>query len=441
MTGTTRRDIETRLERALDDVARATIPSDRPRPPYPHPEEQSSETRERTHQPRLHRRWAGPLLIAAVLLVLTLGVSAIPALSSRRHQPATTAPSPSAPTQQPSISTGPAPTKRPSSPAPGRSTAPVPSIDPRTIDLANAVIDIPSTPRTDCSAGRRQFHNGAAPLTGSLWEWVLGPSRLYANLDGQPGDEVLASIRCADAEVNPVFLLVLKAAPDHSLQALGLLNTAGDQLLVYDQDTLQIEGSTVLAEVMGPIHAPGHGPLANKQVRGYGYSGGRFVQVSGPTSFPPLPQAVTGLDLSNTTLSVAVGDCLTSCQTTWIRFVNGTGRAALTPGGPLGTFTQGPASQAKDATGKVIAIMTIRWTTPNGPQHGAAFAISSNDGASPLNAQTIAMTGSDGILTVQSATGTPASDITTVVVGTAQGPQTRTYQAPQYGGQPWKRLS
>lgn len=252
---------------------------------------------------------------------------------------------------------------------------------------------------------------------------------------------MLASITCEDAEITPAFLLVLKTSPNRSLQTLGLLNTAGSTLLVYDPDTVQIEGDTVLVEVMGPTHGPGYGPLADKQVRGYAYSGGRFVQVSGPTSFPPLPKTVTGVDLSNTTLLVSVGNCSPSCETTWVRFVNGTGRAALTRGGPLATFTQGPASPAKDATGKVIAILTMRWTTPGAPQRSAAFAISSNDGMSPLSEQTIAMSGSDGILSVQSATGTPASDVATVVVRTAQGPQTRTYQAPQYYTQPWKRLS
>jgi hypothetical protein len=434
-----RRDIEVRLEQSLDEVATATIPAGRPRPPYPVERPVQLPPR----HPRLHRRWAGPLLIAAVLLVATLGVSQLPTLSSHRHQPATAVPSTSAPTPQPSVSTTVSgPTSSPASPTRTRSSVPPPAIDPRTIDLANAIIDIPSKPQgTDCTAGRRQFQDGKATSPSSPWSWQLDQRLRYANLDGQPGDEVLATVRCADAEVNPAFLLVLKVASDRSLHTLGLLNLAGSQLLVYDSDTIQIQGSTVLVEVMGPIHGPGYGPLANKQLRGYAYSGGRFVQVSGPTSFPPLPRSVVGVDLANTTLLVMVGNCSPSCATTWVRFVDGTGQAALVRDGPLNTFAEGQPSLAKDATGKVIAIMPIRWTVPDGSQHSGAFAVSSDGGASPLSAQTIVQSGSDGILAVQFAHGTPGSGVVTVGVSTAQGNQVREYQAPQYSGNPWKRLS
>jgi hypothetical protein len=441
MTGDrTRRDIEVLLEQALDEAATTTVPAGRRRPPYPMVELNRPGLPVR--HPRLHRRWAGPLLIAAVLLVVTLGVSQLPTLSSHRHQPATAVPSTSAPTPQPSVSsTVSVPTSSPATPTRTRSSAPT-AVDPRTIDLANAVIDIPSTQPTDCRpSGRRQFLAGKATTAGSLWYWWLGPRLRYANLDEQAGDEVLATVTCADSEVNPSFLLVLKVAPDHSLRTLGLLNLAGSQLLQYDPDTIQIQGSTVLVEVMGPVHGPGYGPLANKQVRGYAYSGGQFVQVSGPTSFPPLPKTVVGVDLANTTLSVLIGCRPPSCQHAWVRFVNGTGQAALVPDGALSTFSQGQASLAKDAAGKVIAIMPIRWTLPDGTQHSGAFAISSTGDLSPLSAETLALSGSDGITTVRSAFGSPNSDVVTVVADTAQGSQTRKYQAPQYSGDPWRRIS
>ncbi|HEX4728537.1 MAG TPA: hypothetical protein VH298_12115 [Jatrophihabitans sp.] len=433
-----RRDIEVRLEQALDEMATATVPAGRPRPPYPYPVELDRPAPPPRH-PRLHRRWAGPLLVAAVLLIVTLGVSQLPALSSHRHQPATAVPSTSVPTPQPSVSTtAPAPTRPAPSPSRTRSSVPPTAVDPRTIDLANAVIDIPSSQQTDCQpAGRQQFHNGVSKPR--YFQWQLDQRLRYANLDGQPGDEVLATITCADSEITPSFLVVLKVAPDRSLRTLGLLNLAGDQLLVYDRDTIQIEGNAVLVEVMGPTHGPGYGPLANKQVRGYGYSGGRFVQVSGPTSFPPLPKTVVGVDLANTTLLIGPG--CSGCGDAWVRFVNGTGQAALVPDGPLSTFTQGPASLAKDAAGQVIGIMTIRWTSPDGPGRSAAFQIMNNGGISPLQLVAIALSGRDGILTVLSAHGTPGSDVVTVVVNTTQGNQTRKYQAPQYYGQPWKRLS
>jgi len=305
------------------------------------------------------------------------------------------------------------------------------------------VIDIPSTQATDCApAGRRQFHDGKATKPGNIWYWQLDKRPLYGNLDGQAGDEVLVTVTCFDGEINPSFLLVLKVLPDRSLRTLGLLNLAGNQLLQYDRDTIQIQESTVLVEVMGPIHGPGYGPLANKQVRGYAYSGGRFVQVSGPTSFPPLPKTVVGVDLANTTLLVRGENCNSSCRTiwyTWVRFVNGTGQAAVVQDGLLSTFIQGEVSLARDAAGKAIAILPIRWTEPDGSQHSAAFGVSAY-GDRPLDAETIAPSGSDGILAVQSARGTSGSDVATVVVTTAQGSQTRKYQA-QPGGLPWKRLS
>jgi hypothetical protein len=440
MTGDrTRREIEIRLERALDEVATATVPPGRPRPPFPVEEPSRPELPPR--HPRLHRRWAGPLLIAAVLLIVTLGVGQLPSLSSHRHQPATAVPSTSAPTPQPSVSTTVSvPTSSPASPTRTRSSVPPPPVDPRTIDLANAIIDIPSSPRTDCLAGRRQFHAGKVTTPGSLWSWQLDPRLRYANLDGQAGDEVLATVRCFDAETNPAFLLVLKVAPDHSIGTLGLLNLAGSQLLVYDSDTIQIEGSTVLVETMGPIHGPGRGPLANKQVRGYGDSGGRFGQVSGPTSFPPLVNIVANVDMANTTLLVEIGNCSPSCETAYVRFVDGTGQAALVPDGGLSTFSQGQISQAIDAAGKVIAITSIRWTLPDGSQRSGAFAITGVAGGNMLTAQTITLSGSDGALAVLYAHGTPGSGAVIVGVSTAQGNQARAYQT-QHGDPPWKRIS
>jgi hypothetical protein len=441
MTGDqTRREIEVRLEQALDELATATVPAGWPRPPYPVEEPSRPELPAR--HPRLHRRWAGPLLIAAVLLIVTLGVGQLPSLSSHRHQPGTAVPSTSAPTPQPSVSTTVSvPTSPPASPTRTKSSTPPPPIDPRTIDLANAVIDIPSAQGTDCApAGRRQFRNGQATTPGSLWSWRLDPRLRYANLDGQAGDEVLATVSCLDSEVNPSFLLVLKVAPDRSLRTLGLLNLAGSQLLVYDRDTIQIQGSAVLVETMGPTHGPGRGPRAAKQVRGYAYSSGQFVQVSGPTSYPPLPKTVVGVDLTNTTLFLEVGSCPPSCQSTWVRFVDGTGQAALVTDGGLSSFSQGPASLARDPAGETIAILLIRWTLPDGSQHSGAFAVSA-DGINMLDAQTIALSGSDGVIAVQSAGGTPGSDVVTVVVRTAQGNRTRRYQVPAARGLPWKQLS
>ena len=288
------------------------------------------------------------------------------------------------------------------------------------------------------SGGREQFHNWVSKPR--YFEWQLDQRLRYANLDGQAGDEVLVTVSCFDGEFSPAFLMVLKVMPDRSLRTLGPLNLAGGQLLVYDRDTIQIQGNTVLVEMMGPIHQPGYGPLANKQVRGYAYSGGRFVQVSGPTSFPPLPKTVVGVDLANTTLLVMVGNC-PSCPASWVRFVNGSGQAALIRDGGLSSFSQGPASPAIDAAGKAIAIMPIRWTEPDGSQHSGAFAVSAGNVAQPLTARTIALAGSDGVLAVLYAHGAPGSGVVIVGVSTAQGNQVREYQTQHDTGQPWKRIS
>jgi hypothetical protein len=445
MTGLPRRDIEARLERALEDTATATMSLDRQPPPYP---AVSPGMGARSAGGR-RSRWVAPLLAAATVIAVVCGVIVISAVSAHKHRrpasptgvltpsPTPTRTSTAAPSGTPTSS----PTARPSRSTPS-STGTGSAADPRRIDLANAVIDLPAWPASwsslenDCPSGARQFHAGKSTVAGSRWASYLdGPPR-YADLDGQSGDEALLTIRCQNGESNPPLLLALKPMPDGSLKTLGAINAQGPELLNYDPDTITIDGSTVLVEMMGPITGPGF-LGADKQLRGYAYSAGRFRQVSGPTAFPPIPKTVRTADLRNTTFLLSAEACQALC--TYVRFVDGTGRAALVPHGQLSTFSEGPSSFITDPqTGKDLAVIVISWRTAGDSTRTAAFGVSDSNGAKPLSGDAFVQTGGD-IVGIESVSGS-ATGIATVVVRMSAGAQTRTYRASAYAG-PWKRIS
>jgi hypothetical protein len=310
------------------------------------------------------------------------------------------------------------------------------------VDFADAAIDVPQLPgplANQCPYGRVRFHAGDARSTLSNPRrqagYTLDPVVRYAHLDASPVGDALLELTCTNLDVDAPVLLVVTERTDHSLQTLGVVNVTATSVLLYDQDTLATNGDTIVIEEMGPWVGPGN-RRADKQLCGYQYRAGRFVHVSGPTVFPPAAPLASA-DLASTTIEVTTGTC-PSCQAAYVRFVNGTGRAAVVHDGGLSTFSEVFTTRMKDTAGNDIALALIAWTTPDGRHNSALFEVD-GPGGEVLSATQMLTIGTGGILAIDSATGN-GSGTATITLRTANGIQTRTYRIPGYHA-PWQRLS
>jgi hypothetical protein len=217
-------------------------------------------------------------------------------------------------------------------PLASRSPDPSPSIrstDARAVDLRNATIDIPSwaggtTITHACPAGTRTFVNGRADAgagTGGVASYELpaaGTQPVYADLDGQPGDEILVSVGCYGLRPSaPEQLLALQVQRDGTLRTLGSVLTTDDgTLLAYTDDVkVRTADRTVLVQSLGPWQPNGDYPAAHQL--GYRYQNGRFRQVEGPTAKPtsasrttssPSPAARADLAITSTDVVMSKPD-------------------------------------------------------------------------------------------------------------------------------------
>jgi hypothetical protein len=183
--------------------------------------------------------------------------------------------------------------------APATSAAAVPK-DPgnqvRFLDAATAdrvrrmTITLPAWPdqglRPYCPAGRYTFTDGEAPTGGSEeppgrgpWTYLVlfkGLRGIFANVDGQPGDEIVFPIGCGDIE-NVFHLLVIQ--PDgNRMKALGYV---GNRTQIPAHDRFYPQGGDLVVEVNSDEMHQGI-----EQRRRFHWQGSRFAQVGGPTSFP-----------------------------------------------------------------------------------------------------------------------------------------------------------
>jgi hypothetical protein len=257
-----------------------------------------------------HRRRVRVATLSALVVVLAATPVAAAYATSNGHGQANPAASGST-AQSPSTSTSPL------AQTPSRPSAP----DPRTVDLRNASIDIPAWQggkviSDRCSAGVHNFVNGRADATAgsagaASYELPApGTQPVYADLDGQPGDEILVSLGCyGDGSLFPQQLLALKVRDDGTLTTLGsVLATTDGTLLAYDPPSVQVRAAdrTVLVQVFGPWVSNGGYP-GGAQQRGYRYQDGQFRQVEGPTGAPTSPSAApVSADLAVTATNVVL---------------------------------------------------------------------------------------------------------------------------------------
>lgn len=344
----------------------------------------------------------------AALAVVAIGVAiAYAVVPDDRHGPApvssASAPAPSASSSsEPDASTPPAPVQ---------SSVP----DPRTLDLRNATFVVPSIgDDTHCPPGSRRFVNGQALATriGSndyVYEISAAPPA-YADLDGDPGDEVLLTVTCGGSgSVNVSQLLALTPTVDGALRTLGsVIATPEHQPYDYDEGTVRVSARVVLVEVMGP-HQSNGGPHSAKQTRGYRYDNDDFHQVSGPVTFPAAPIDIHKVDLANTTILVGEFDLCPggTCRLAPVAFAGGVGHDTIPTTRPDGStvyvsyrYDIGQTSFITGANGSDLALATISQRAPDNSTVVGVFAISLT-GRGWVMATSVVMQGRDGVTAIR----------------------------------------
>ncbi len=277
---------------------------------------------------KTHRITVGVVAAAVAVAGVITASSLLGPTSAQRQDPAAT------PTMTPGVATPSAsPTPAPSatgSPSsgpnqPGTRTDPANQVrflsEADRSRLRRATITLPVWPEDlpACAAGQFTFVNGVVSTGASdtigrpysyhmLFRASLG---IYANLDGSPGDEMVVPIACGFTEVH-YQLLVVKQKGDE-LSVLAYLPGTPSQ------DRFYPAGGGLIVEV----HDSGLGTSV-EQRRGYRWNGERFVQTSGPTTFPPTPD-VRDVDLRNSYFQDTTGSTggSTRCAFEILSFVDG----------------------------------------------------------------------------------------------------------------------
>jgi hypothetical protein len=207
---------------------------------------------------------------------------------------------------------------------------------------------MPSWPHyPGCQAGPHTFTNGEAVAgtgTDGEYDYQFGPvAPIYANLDGQAGDEALVTVICNGGAANGVYqLLALKSEPGGTLTAIGAPNITVTKVYDYDQYDVAVSGRVISLETEG-VHNGSGTPSGPKQLRGYRYENGAFQLISGPTQDATWPTDTLGLDLANSTLSV-LSPTANGVQNYLVRFVGGVGKQTVpidpqNPGAGTRTYT------------------------------------------------------------------------------------------------------
>ncbi|PGH41500.1 hypothetical protein GA0070622_1241 [Micromonospora sediminicola] len=240
---------------------------------------------------RRRRRRTAVVTAAAVVLAVAIPVGANAALE-RRPDPSpapaqTGTPSPSASTSPPA----PTPSASPSTGGPA-STAPDGRIT--RSQLLAARLDLPAwAPSAVCTAGPTRLAASYRKEGDVLLEKLA-----HGDVDGDGAVETVALLRCLIFQQGPSQVVALDRDADGRIVVLGQVTRSAKTAPGWLLDTQVTDRGTVRVEMAD--RSPGGGwslDWSQRQWRGYRWSGTRFTQVDGPTSFAPNPH-LTDLTVS-----------------------------------------------------------------------------------------------------------------------------------------------
>lgn len=249
------------------------------------------------------RRWQIALIAVLGILVLVLPIGVYLLVRGGGEQSAAPGGGPSA---SPSTS-APATT----SPAPSRSGTPNGRISLET--LGNSTLNIPSWPADNVRgpSGRLRFHNGtyqipqpaqpAAQQRPPIGSELVVLSVTYGDVDRDGSDETVAEIGCI-IEGGSQQLVAFDRNASGQIVTMGqVVATTGEIRVIRTDGTHVGTDGVVTARVGDYLSCCGDETPQVWQNRGYGWSGGRFHQMSGPTRMAANPQ-VTETSVSAGTL-------------------------------------------------------------------------------------------------------------------------------------------
>jgi hypothetical protein len=129
---------------------------------------------------------------------------------------------------------------------------------------------------------------------------------VQGDLDGQPGNEYLISLRCETEGASNFNYLAVRPGPT-GLKALGWVNldAQGDLLTLDSNEPPMFANGAVYLNVLCKPDG-GVCQSVDKQVRAYAYRGRRMTQVDGPTAFAAPPQDAASFDPANASLTLEV---------------------------------------------------------------------------------------------------------------------------------------
>ncbi|MFI2710006.1 hypothetical protein ACH495_07740 [Micromonospora sp. NPDC018662] len=243
---------------------------------------------------RRRRRRTAVVTAAAVVLAVALPVGASGALHRRPEPPPvpaqTVTPSPSETTSPPPPPPTPKPSTTSASPA-----APDGRIS--RSQLLAARVDLPAwAPDPDCTAGPTRI-----AATYRKEGDVLLEELVQGDVDGDGTVETVALLRCQIFPHGPSQVVALDRDADGRIVVLGQVARSAKTAPEWLLDTQVTDRGTVRVEMAD--RAPGGGwslDWSQRQWRGYRWTGKRFGQVDGPTSFGPNPHLAD--------LTVSAGD-------------------------------------------------------------------------------------------------------------------------------------
>ncbi len=326
----------------------------------------------------------------------------------------------------------PTPTVTTPSPSP-TATGPDPA---SLVDIRNATFAVPAFGDADCPAAVRRFVNGEADVdpnnvVEAIYLRQLGEPTL-ADVDGQPGAEIVFGISCHDY-VDSNQVLALKVSEG------GLLTPLGFVLQSPDHKSFELDGGSpivvrdrvVEVTVLSPGVLDGGRSLLDLQVRGYRFANGSFSQVSGPTKFTEPPTDPTRIDVSNSTVEVVA-----PAGTDIVKFVNGVGEARIGQTVYSVTIVRSQFLRNPDS-----AVVLFRLQSGNGTttESLVEFSFSQHRVLADYYSK-IVESGKDGVTNAQTFTTTEQREVKVTVTLTGGGTEVRTYRK-NVNSNGWERVS
>jgi hypothetical protein len=238
------------------------------------------------------RRLARATLAAAAVAAVVVGSASAMALTVRRipNPPtATASPTPAAsptPSLGPTVSPSPTP---PASPTSAHVANPGPPTD---AEIRDATLSVtPLVP--NCPAARVDFQAGVAP-PGSVPDRV-GVWRIHktvpANLDGDPMDETAVLVDCKTGKGEGFEVIAVERSAAGQISTLGtvVMTEKGKFEEILDLERADPTGVRIKVANFHSccVDVP---ERLQQQWRVYGWDGGRYAQIDGPTTFPPNPR-------------------------------------------------------------------------------------------------------------------------------------------------------